>query len=763
MDNDEGTFNLAFYSSKGGEQRVFEGALPKSTTTVEHSKNKIRPISIKRKLKKDTVLNSLKVVKFKQGERSYILQTKHSFISMVRKKAKSEEISTKKKKRAPTSTAAKIRSTSAPRTLKRGRRKVVSKRAKHPSDSGTQRKRKIVSSKRRKRIPRPNLREQPSLPSPPPSGGNQFLRSRRRRRRRSYSGSGSVSGSSVSGSSSIDDEEESDGTFDSTTWLHSGDDDDEGDELSLSSASSMLNGYGDHNGIKRVVTTRKKSMRGSSSSTLLDGARRSASPMQRVLSGQQKSTAIAQAATWEATRLREQATTMEKRFLTVSAQLKESIDRERSLKMGRGRDKLAMKELRYRNLYLAKELAQVKDLAKESAAKTRAQMNGMANSLNTLEEASASRSRSVQREVRHLRGLLTSLQRRAVRGTGPAGFSSGERILTAMWQSIETIHQLGVPGGSPMQSRVSSRRPYFTKEPPASTATQNSNSKSNGTNVVNNNDTSNTGEMTQDLAETMDGIVGDLERENQRLRAEVEMLQTEILHHKGKTESIALIPQYRQAVIRAREHAELLRQRLRDEIQARSEIQEELARAQEEVRKLSARTASQTHRNMTTEKELAVTNLRTAYVQQAMDSTKQQYKDAYSDFATTTMKQQQVIEELQDVITAQRHQLEELSDRPSLKQHSNHPPVSKNGNTGNMHTNMHTNKEEVLVSDSEESFSLHDESDIGSPGVVGELTGTQRREGAPNSLDVLHSDLERLDEEIAELQRGIVAATDHVI
>jgi len=567
-------------------------------------------------------------------------------------------------------------------------------------------------------------------------------------------------GRSVGGGSN---EDESDGT----TWLHSDDDD---DENSFASTNSSTNMYEEHHGGagRRATATRRTAteshgprerprQRPRQRSGHPVTASTHPSPLQRVISGQKKSAAIAQAATWEATRLREQVTAMEKRFLSVSAQLKGAMEREQSLKMGRGRDKLATKELRYRNLYLAKELAQVKDLAQEASTKTRAQMNGMANSLHTLEEAMASRSRGIQREVRHLRGLLTSLQRQAVRGTGPAAFSSGKRILTAMWQAIETIHLVGVPGGSPLQSRVSSRRPYFTEEPPNSMApyptppSMNPTSKSilranNASTTTTTTTTSagknamanaNANELTHDLAETMDGIVGDLERENQRLRTELEMLQTEILHHKSKTESIALIPQYRQAVVRAREHAELLRQRLRNEIQARNQLQEELAQAQDEVRKLKGRAASQTYQAMHTEKELAVTNLRTAYVSQAMDDTKHKYRNAYSEFATTTMQQQQVIEELQEVITAQRNQLEELNGRPGHVL-----PTRERAKKAWLPPPDHKYTHALVSSSDSEDFSFGDSEN-----------GKDLSSG--NTLTVLHSDLEKLDAEIKEIQNSI--------
>ena len=633
------------------------------------------------------------------------------------------------------------------RIVARSTRQQQQQRQQQGDDERRARKKSKPLNKAKKKMIERRRKRSTDLPAPP---SPPLLPLPRRRRRRSKSQSRASRHFEHRRQDRANRSEGSDGT----TWLHSDDDDDDDDDddAEHSFGSSNIPSSSKFDDFSDMMPPPR-----SASSPI-------SSPLQRVVSGQKKSAAIAQAATWEASRLREQVTAMETRFLSVSAQLKESMQREQSLKMGRGRDKLATKELRYRNLYLAKELAQVKDHAKNAAAKTRAKMHGMASSLNTLEESMAARSRGVQREVRHLRGLLTSLQRRAIKGTGPAGSTSGERILTAMWQAIETIYQIGVPGGSPVQSRVSSRRPFFTVEPDSSKLEQHG-SKSK--------DNINSKEMTHDLADTMDGIVSDLERENQRLRAELEMLQTEILHHKGKSESIALIPQYRQAVIRAREHAELLRQRLRDEINARSRIQEELIQAQEEVRKLSARTATQARRTMDTEKELAVTNLRTAYVTQAMDSTQQQYHDTYTEFAATTMQQQQVIEELQDVVTSQRHQLEELSSgsqnvatarRTMMSTH--HPlrqaraadvrsvPVTARRRNEEENDDLHVSSDSELFQESANDSGQMQEA-IGGGGGGGGGDG----DGGTNSLSVLHSDLATLDAEIAVLQRGIVEAT----
>ncbi len=623
--------------------------------------------------------------------------------------------------------------------------------------------------------------------------------------------------SDISGSDSATDSDD-----EGTAWLHSAE-----DNLSISFSSvgsGLVSAVGRRNTHEnqhskhqqkqkkgRSAGPSSSSSSSSSCSTLLmpkptlEGS--TASPMRRVLQGQKKSTMIAEAAVRDASRLRSQVSAVEKRFVGVSTQLKECLEREQALKMARGRDKLAAKELRYRNLYLAKELAQVKDAAKESAALTRAKINGLANSLNALEEGTASRARAVQREVRHLRGLLTSLQRRAVRGMGPAGSTSGERILTAMWQSVENILQLGVPGGVPAQSHVSSRRPYFSEdskgagfvEAGSSPSRDSRRARMGGSSTGHGDETY---KATRDLAETMDGVVGDLERENQRLRAEVEMLQTEILHYKGKTESVALIPQYRQAVTRAREHAELLRQRLREEIDAKVRIEQELAVAQKEVRRVNERTAHQIKKSVEKEKELAATNLRSAFLNQTMDISKEQLRTAYAEFASTTSQQQHVIDELQEVIAAQRNRLEELSgggrnatftnmgsDAPTAVRtvnvrvpapaptHTNHLVPA----TGFQPTQSTTITDSLLMSSSsDDALTIDDEDEDEDDGGHkhgnngrGNTSqdgfddgGTLKNERAlsagdatPGALSALHSDLAKLDAEIAVLQSGILEAT----
>ena len=617
----------------------------------------------------------------------------------------------------------------------------------------------------------------------------------------------------------------SDSDDDGTGWLHSADDN---MSISFSSVGSGMGtaagrrGTFGHRPTKRPQNIKKgrlhagpSSSSSSASSTLLQNPTleaSTASPMRRVLQGQKKSTMIAEAAVRDASRLRGQVSAVEKRFVGVSTQLQGCLEREQALKMARGRDKLAAKELRYRNLYLAKELAQVKDAAKESAALTRAKMNGLANSLNTLEEGTASRARAVQREVRHLRGLLTSLQRRAVRGMGPAGSTSGERILTAMWQSVENILQLGVPGGVPAQSHVSSRRPYFSGESGGATSGGGvgggvgGGGRMGGSCTGNGNDTY---KATRDLAETMDGVVGDLERENQRLRAEVEMLQTEILHYKGKTESVALIPQYRQAVTRAREHAELLRQRLREEIDAKVRIEQELAVAQKEVRRVNERAALQIKKSVHNEKELAATNLRSAFLNQTMDISKEQFRTAYAEFASTTSQQQRVIDELQEVIAAQRNRLEELSGGGGNAPFTNirsdasgvrmvnvrvPAPAQTGPNLLPPPTRLQSKQSAAMTesllmsSSSDDALAMDDDDDDDDDEVDGNERNTFEingggstlgvREGfedsgtleydrdlgtaggsAPGALNALHTDLAKLDAEIATLQSGILEAT----
>ena len=81
-------------------------------------------------------------------------------------------------------------------------------------------------------------------------------------------------------------------------------------------------------------------------------------------------------------------------------------------------------------------------------------------------------------------------------------------------------------------------------------------SKDNKNNNNNNNNSkrllTNKGEEDQhvNLATTMDGIVNDLENENRKLRAELDVIRNDFIVEQQKSKDAALIPQYRTAVRR---------------------------------------------------------------------------------------------------------------------------------------------------------------------------------------------------------------------
>ena len=262
-------------------------------------------------------------------------------------------------------------------------------------------------------------------------------------------------------------------------------------------------------------------------------------------------------------------------------------------------------------------------------------------------------------------------------------------------------------------------------------------------------------------------------------------------------------------VTRAREHAELLRQRLREEIDAKVRIEQELAVAQKEVRRVNERAALQIKKSVHNEKELAATNLRSAFLNQTMDISKEQFRTAYAEFASTTSQQQRVIDELQEVIAAQRNRLEELSGGGGNAPFTNirsdasgvrmvnvrvPAPAQTGPNLLPPPTRLQSKQSAAMTesllmsSSSDDALAMDDDDDDDDDEVDGNERNTFEingggstlgvREGfedsgtleydrdlgtaggsAPGALNALHTDLAKLDAEIATLQSGILEAT----
>ena len=126
-----------------------------------------------------------------------------------------------------------------------------------------------------------------------------------------------------------------------------------------------------------------------------------------------------------------------------------------------------------------------------------------------------------------------------------------------------------------------------------------------------------------DLAETMDGIVADLENENRKLRAELDVCRNEFVVEQQRSKDAALIPQYRNAVRRARGHAESLRQRLATELQEKQKLLQKLHAMEQKWREatmmstanaersvLADATAAESHRKLAKHAQNWQTNVR---------------------------------------------------------------------------------------------------------------------------------------------------------
>ncbi len=138
--------------------------------------------------------------------------------------------------------------------------------------------------------------------------------------------------------------------------------------------------------------------------------------MARMVAGQRESTVIASVAAREAAKLKYEVAKHVETNKALESKIRDGLDRERAMTLSRSKDKMEIRELKYRVTYLTKELQVMKDADAKGQSKTQAKIESVVNALSELENFVGARARAVQRDVRHLKALLSSLQRHMSRG-----------------------------------------------------------------------------------------------------------------------------------------------------------------------------------------------------------------------------------------------------------------------------------------------------------------------------------------------------------
>ena len=381
--------------------------------------------------------------------------------------------------------------------------------------------------------------------------------------------------------------------------------------------------------------------------------------MARMVAGQRESTVIASVAAREAAKLKYEVAKHLETNKALEKKIRDGLDRERAMTLSRSKDKMEVRELKYRVTYLTKELQVMKDADEKGNSKTKARIESMVNALNELEDFVGARARAVQRDVRHLKALLSSLQRHMSRGFVSSTSQTGQRLITALWKISESIINSAGPEALPKAGMAQAHVHTFRNKGASPYSKDNKNNNNN-----NNNSkrllTNNKGEEDQhvNLATTMDGIVNDLENENRKLRAELDVIRNDFIVEQQKSKDAALIPQYRTAVRRARAHAESLRQRLSSEIQEKQVVLKKLHVMERKWRQAAMLSTANAERSVLADATAVQSHRMLSKQAQELANERAAYQQAYDDIARTAEAQQKLIVELQRIVDEQREQLE---------------------------------------------------------------------------------------------------------
>jgi hypothetical protein len=101
-----------------------------------------------------------------------------------------------------------------------------------------------------------------------------------------------------------------------------------------------------------------------------------------------------------------------------------------------------LRQLRYRNHYLTKELQKEKELSRDATTKTKASLAGLKNALEAVEDEVKGHSSILKEESTRLQSLVVSLQRHLGRGYHAVPSHTAKRLLDEIQQTSISI--LGV-------------------------------------------------------------------------------------------------------------------------------------------------------------------------------------------------------------------------------------------------------------------------------------------------------------------------------
>ena len=284
------------------------------------------------------------------------------------------------------------------------------------------------------------------------------------------------------------------------------------------------------------------------------------------------------------------------------------------------------------------------------------------NALSELENFAGARARAVQRDVRHLKALFScsdtcpGVQCRWTNCPSSVAFSPfiSNRLIYFSARFVFPHHNRSeIDYGLVENSRITINSAGPDALPKAGMAQAHVNtfrktsSSPHSYNKNGNKSPLNVREVKGDkehvdLAETMDGIVADLENENRKLRAELDVCRNDFVVEQQRSKDAALIPQYRNAVRRARGHAESLRQRLATELQEKQQLLQKLHAMEQKWREATMMSTANAERSVLADATAAESHRKLAKHAQELANERAGYQQAYDDLARTAEAQQKL-------------------------------------------------------------------------------------------------------------------------
>ena len=297
-------------------------------------------------------------------------------------------------------------------------------------------------------------------------------------------------------------------------------------------------------------------------------------------------------------------------------------------------DSLEIRELKYRNKYLARELAETKRSLKETNLRTRAKMCSLSSTLKTTKDEYLGRQGHLITAAKAIQSTVMDLQRHlGSRGFHAVNSQVAQALMENIWSASEKLTTTCTGYLSDDGSNVFVDNDdndddddddddidddddygydceYFerSKNKKKKKRRKKEKRKKKNNNNNNNNNLNRLASKTKDaalfvaakdghihingdsaakeLAREMTQICSRLETENQRLEAKVEMLESEVKSIRQHSKAKELIPKYRVAIVKSRNFADALRKQVNHLEQERSSTQKELEKQCRENRLL---------------------------------------------------------------------------------------------------------------------------------------------------------------------------------